>query len=488
MHMGDCLGGYVFLDETREKTIAQPHYVTQGDVTENVFSPESKILEINSKSGLYPLFVAYNIYRQRLTQQYPNQDHETLTVAQQQALWDKTVGENVFVICKTPMAKSITKRTLVGFRNVKVNTRYFEDLVNQITKKPDNFITKVKKGKSYWNINNDDNMKFNAIVGNPLYQLSAEGGLPIYNKFVDISKLIAPEFISLIIPSRWMSGGLGLSDFRQSMLEDIRISKLFDYPDSGEVFPGVEVKGGISYFLWEKNHKGKCSVTTIRGNDSYGPVRRNLDKFDILVRDSLSVIILDKILGADELSITSILSVDKEFGWTSNFNNFSKVEVKGYLPIFYINNTKRKIGWIDRENIGKSSNLIDYFKVLIPKAGSDGGKKIPDVVLGKPLIAKNPSVCTQSYLFFYTDTIQKAISIEKYLKSKFFRFLVSLRKITQDATKSTYLWVPLQDFTTNSDLDWGQSIAEIDQQLYKKYGLSEAEVAFIERMIKSMEG
>jgi len=336
---------------------------------------------------------------------------------------------------------------------------------------------------------NKNTMKFDVIVGNPPYQESAKSGnrsKPIYNKFVELSKELNPNFISLIIPSRWMSGGLGLSNFRDSMLSDKRMSKLTDYPVSNEMFPGVEVKGGICYFLWNNTHKNKCAITSVRGEDSYGPTKRSLDEFDILVRDSRAVEILNKILTFDETSITTILSVDKEFGWTSNFNNFNKRKVEGHIPLHYIRKAKRNIGYINRENINKSTELIDTYKVLIPKAGSDGGKKIPDSVLGKPLIADNPSVCTQSFLFFHIDSKFKAQSIEYYLKTKFFRFLVSLRKITQDATKSTYKWVPIQNFTSESDIDWNKPIENIDQQLYKKYKLKKEETEFIEKMIKPM--
>lgn len=297
MHLGDCLGGYVFLDETREKTIAQPQYVTHGEVTENVFSPESKILEINSKSGLYPLFVAYSIYRQRLKQQYPNQDHSTLTVIQQQAIWDKTVADNVFVICKTPMAKSITKRTLVGFRDVKVNTRYFEDLVNQITKKPDNFITKVKKGKSYWNTNNDDNMTFNAIVGNPPYQEmdggTDRGAVPVYQHFVEISKKLKPDFMSMIMPARWYAGGRGLDAFRKEMLNDDSMAVLVDYETSKTLFPSVDIAGGLCYFLWKNGHKKPCLVINSEAQATK-LMERHLNDFEVFVRSNAAISILKK--------------------------------------------------------------------------------------------------------------------------------------------------------------------------------------------------
>ena len=161
MHLGDCIGGYVFYDETFEHLLEEPRFVDQGDVTKEVFAPDARILEINSKSGLYPLYMAYGIYRSQLDAKYPDGN---CTPEQQMAVWDQVIAKNIFVICKTPMAKSITKRTLAGFRKVKVNTRYFEDLINQITNKSASFIEKVKQGKTYWKSNNNNNMKFNAIV------------------------------------------------------------------------------------------------------------------------------------------------------------------------------------------------------------------------------------------------------------------------------------------------------------------------------------
>ncbi len=485
MHMSDCVGGYTFYDENFENTMEQPRFVQQDKVTKNIFTPDTRILEINSKSGLYPLYMAYSTYRARLAAEGLE---DSTDIETQQKIWDKTVAENIFVLCKTPMAKSITKRTLVGFREAGVNTRYFEDLINQIKSKPQNFLAKIKKGKTYWNTNNTDDMKFNAIVGNPPYQIAAEGGnrdLPIYNKFIDISKALNPDYISLIIPSRWMSGGLGLTEFRQEMLADEQLRTLFDYPDSSFIFPNVDIKGGVMYFLWEKDSIGNCKVTTRRNAESFAVTYRNLNEYDVFVRDSKAVEILRKVLASNESSIMSILSVDKEFGWTSNYTGFHVEKDTNDIPFYYIKKGNRLSAWINRSAVHKSSHHIDTYKVLIPKAGSDGGKKIPDSVLGKPLLVDAPSVCTQSYLFFFCNSMIEAQNIEKYYKSKFFRFLVSLRKITQDATRSTYKWVPLQKFTS-SDIDWGKSIPEIDAQLYKKYKLTEEEIAFIESIIKPM--
>ncbi|MBI3138015.1 MAG: Eco57I restriction-modification methylase domain-containing protein [Sphingobacteriales bacterium] len=323
-------------------------------------------------------------------------------------------------------------------------------------------------------------MKFDVIVGNPPYQLGSDGGtrdMPVYNKFIEQAKKMNPKYLTMIIPSRWMASGLGLTEFRKTMLEDKRIRKLVDFPVANEVFAGVEIKGGVCYFLWDRDYIGLCEVTNIRGDEVFGPTERNLNEFDVLVRDGRSAKILKKVLSFNEPSIIDILSVDKEFGWTSNFTGFHPKKKEGDIPLYFIKKGKRDIGWIGRKEINKSEQLINKWKVMIPQAGSDGGKKIPDMVLGKPVIAPSPSVCTQSYLFFFTESKLKAINIETYLRTRLFRFLVSLRKITQHATRSTYTWIPIQDFTE----PW------TDEKLYKKYGLTKDDIAFIESMIRPMD-
>lgn len=436
---------------------------------------DSTFIDLYMKSGMYITEIVKNLFNN--TRSHYKSDNECL----------KHILENqVYGLAPTPILQGITQSYIFGF-----------DVENKISRK--NFIhhdvspeaqegNAKQKLQELFNIN--DNMRFDAVVGNPPYQISALGtnrSPPIYHKFVDIAKSLNPNYISLITPSRWIAGGLGLSDFRESMLKDKQIKELIIYPDSNEVFSGVEVKGGISYFLWKKDYKGYCAISTKINNKVFGPDERILDEFDILVRYTDGVKILKKILKFDENSITKILSVDKEFGWTSNFNKFSKTEIKGFIPLYYIHKNKRQIGWVDRKDVLRSEQLIDTFKVLIPKAGSDGGKTIPDVVLGKPLVASKPSVCTQSFLFFHLKTQIETISLEKYIFSKFFRFLVSLRKITQDATKSTYEWVPIQNFLKDSNIDWSKTIPEIDQQLYAKYGLTQEEIGFIEIMIKPMD-
>jgi site-specific DNA-methyltransferase (adenine-specific) len=273
-----------------------------------------------------------------------------------------------------------------------------------------------------------------------------------------------------------MASGLGLSEFRQTMLGDERIREIVDFPVASEVFPGVEVKAGVCYFLWDANHNGLCNVTTIRGNEVVGPMRRQLNEFDVFVRDGRAISILHKVLKHGEPSVNTILARDKEFGWTSNFSEFHDSPKRNAIPLYFIKSGKRGIGYIERAKVTKSSHLIDTWKLLIPQAGSDGGQKIPDMVLGKSLVAPSPSVCTQSYLFFHVDSERKAQSLQSYYATRFFRFLVSLRKLTQHATHSTYFWVPMQLW----DRNWK------DTDLYKKYGITKDEIAFIESMIRPM--
>jgi site-specific DNA-methyltransferase (adenine-specific) len=323
------------------------------------------------------------------------------------------------------------------------------------------------------------NMKFDVIVGNPPYQMGSDGGtrdIPIYNKFVDQAKKLNPRFLSMIIPARWMAGGLGLSDFRRTMLGDRRIRKLVDYERMDLVFPGVDFEGGVCYFLWDRDNEGECDVTTISGDNASEPVARDLSEFDVFVRDSHAVKILRKVLSAGEPSITEILSVDKEFGWTSNFEGFHAKQKPNDVALHYGRSGKRLIGWIDRDAVGKSPHLIDKWKVMIPQAYGERGTR-PAMVLGPSFIAASPSVCTQTFLFFFVGSKKEATSLQSYLRTRFFRFFVSLRKITQHATRSTYTWIPQQTW----DRTW------TDEALYKKYNLTKADIAFIESMIRPME-
>lgn len=253
MHMSDTLGGYTFFNEDFSETIAEPRYVEHHKVTDEVFVPGNHLLEINSKSGLYPLYLSYNLYRRACK----NAMCSPQTLDEHLAIWDKVVSESIFVICKTSMAKAITRRTLMGFRKGIVNMWAPEDLINKIKNQPELFIKKVHDlvGKD---------VKINAIVGNPPYQVmdggTDRGAIPVYNYFVEVAKKVSPAHISMIMPARWYAGGRGLDDFRTMMMQDKDIAELSDFELSKDLFPTVDIAGGLCVILWSKGHNSECRV------------------------------------------------------------------------------------------------------------------------------------------------------------------------------------------------------------------------------------
>lgn len=324
------------------------------------------------------------------------------------------------------------------------------------------------------------NMQFDVVIGNPPYQMKGGAGgssdSSIYHLFVDQAKKLQPRYLSMVVPSRWLAGGRGLDEFRKEMLSSNKLARLVDFPVSREVFPNVEVKGGICYFLWSETHRDPCNVTIVRGEDEASSSRQ-LDEFDIFIRDSVAVGILRKTLKAGENPITEILTADTPFGIATNFEGFDTKRKTGSIALHYVRGGKRGVGYVPRNSISKNAELIDKWKVLAPKAGSDGGQKIPDSVLGKPWLSGPPSVASQTFLAFCVDSERAAKSVQSYYCTKFFRHLVSLRKLTQDALRPMYQWVPIQTW----DREW------TDRALYQKYGLSADEIDYVEAVIRPMQ-
>lgn len=478
MHLGDCLGGYNFFEKGYETTLSEPRFIDRGEVTANVFAPDSRILEINSKSGLYPLYMAYSIYRARLK----NSLFSVSSIEDEQRIWDKVVAENIFVICKTPMAKSITKRTLIGFRKAKVNTRYFEDLINQIKNKPEHFIKQVDKFIT--DRTGIKNMKINAIVGNPPYQIM-DGGAgvsakPVYNLFIEIAKQIAPNYISMIMPSRWFAGGKGLDSFRESMLSDKRISHIFDYVNAKDCFPTASIGGGVNYILWDVNYKGNCSITTIQGTQR-DMEQRPLDQFSVFIRYNSAIHIVHKC--QSDNSFASIVNSRNPFGLSSNIRG----EKTGEIRLI----TSAGISWLPKSAIDSTNHLLSKYKILMSKvtaehAGEPDKKGQFKIISRTEIIGPN-DVCTDSYLIVGASESKLVVENEyKYIQTRFLRFLLMLSVSSINLSSEKFQFIPLQDFTSNSDINWSRSISEIDTQLYAKYGLSEDEISFIESMIKPM--
>jgi hypothetical protein len=496
MHLGDCLGGYVFYDDKFENTIAEPRYVIKANVTTNVFSTDANILEINSKSGLYPLFVTYSIYRNVIAEAFADKKYNELTIEEQHSCWDKVVANNIFVVCKTPMAKSITKRTLVGFRNSKVNTHHFEDLVNQITHKPSNFIKKIKNGQSYWKSNNNINMKFNAIVGNPPYQDSRENtsDKPIYNHFMDISYLISDK-VTFITPGRFLfNAGKTPKDWNKKMLSDKHLKVIWYESDSRKVFPSVDIKGGVAVtFRDAEQDFGK-----IGGFSRYDEILKILEKVKNDNFKTMSDLVfapesykLSKKLHAKNKDVKDRLSNGHMYDLTTNI--FEKLDdfffeekpndKDDYIQIIGRINNERVYKWIKKEFIENHANL-EMYKVILPKSNGKGslGEKLSTPLTAEPNIGHNQTFISIGAF----ETEFEAESLLKFIKSKFLRLLLGSLKVTQDNKKAVWQNIPIQDFTKNSDIDWNKSIEEIDNQLYHKYNLTIEEIKFIESMIKPM--
>ena len=482
MHLGDTLGGYNFFNDNYAATIDEPRFIDHGKPTDDVFRSDAHILEINSKSGLYPLYMAYGIYRARVKESM----FAIETVDAEQRLWDKTVAENIFVVCKTPMAKAITQRTLLGFRTGKTNMWAPDDLINKIKNQPDLFIKKVKNliGKK---------VKINAIVGNPPYQVMDGGGTgssaqAIYNKFVEVGKCLNPNYLTMIIPSRWMTGGKGLDKFREAMLADTHIRLLHDYLDSHECFPTVAIEGGVCYFRWDKDCIDKCKFIS-HSNGVVNVTERYLSENSsgIVIRDAGSLSILEKTKSEDNFS--KLVSPRNLF--KVEIEKLREQEKENGIKVFGRYNRGRGNQFLDNyitKDI-RAERFLGEWKVFVSKAdGAAGqlGNPIPARIIGKAELGDPFTICTETFLAVGPfNSRQETVNVMKYFTTKFFRFLVGVRKL-KNMTQDTYSFVPIQNFCADSDIDWTKSIAEIDKQLYIKYGLSSEEIRFIETMIAPM--
>lgn len=329
-------------------------------------------------------------------------------------------------------------------------------------------------------------MKFDVVIGNPPYQMTGGGGgtndTPLYNQFVEQAKALNPRYISMIIPSRWMGGGRGLDEFRAQMLGDDRNRVLVDHENAKDLFPAVGINGGVCYFLWDRDNPGTCATTFKRNGITVGPVERDLGEFDVLVRDTRALTILRKVQAADEESFSTLLSGDTPFGLPTNYSGYKKdaQPVNGELLVHANASQQRVQGAMRRDLVTKNVHLIDTWKVLISKAGSGRERETTgvDMVLSPPLIGTPGSVCTQTYIVAGPlGSKAEAESVESYLRTRFLRFLVSLRKVSQDALRGVYTWVPVQTW----DRTW------TDEELYARYDITEEEQAFIAERIREMK-
>lgn len=493
MHLSDCLGGYDFYDENHEETIEEPRFVDRGKVTADTLANTSaRILEINSKTGLYPLYVSYSIYRKRC-----EECQEELTLEKQRELWNLTVKENVFVICKTEMAKYITIRTLCGYSSTKANAHYFEDLINQLKEKPEQFRAKVTRG-SYWNKGVAE-MKFDAVVGNPPYQLEnagdGNGKDPIYHLFIDMSRKIS-RIGTLIHPARCLfNAGKTPKAWNSKVLNDNHFKVVDYWADSTIVFPNVDVKGGIATTYW--NNEEDFGV--IGFFSPFVELRSIVAK----VKSKDFVSFSDMVYPRDLYKLTDVLYYENDWAkerpskghqydvGSNVFDVFPELfydtkpnDNEEYAQIYGRVQNERKLKWIKRSYLKVPDNF-DSYKVFIPKANGSGaiGEVLSTPVVGFPVVGHTVTFLSIGKF----NCREEAECALKYIMTKFARTMLGTLKVTQDNPKETWMNVPMQDFTDKSDIDWSKSVAEIDKQLYDKYNLDESEIAFIESMIKPME-
>lgn len=334
-------------------------------------------------------------------------------------------------------------------------------------------------------------MKFDVIVGNPPYQLSdggnAASAMPIYHKFVEQAQKLSPRYLSMIIPARWYVGGRGLDQFRAKMLMDKRIRVLHDFPNAADCFPGVEIKGGVCYWLWDRDREGKCRVCTHEGARQDVSERYLLEEgMDTFIRTGKDISILGRVRASDGKSIADHINAGRYFGfhtlvkWSGENGTLQTADGASSYPVRKKKNEKFNIKvyvahgecWIQEEDVLRHAGDVHKYKVLIPRSGNPGS-----TILGKIRVSEPGSCSSNTFNVVVCKTKYEAENISSYLRTKFVRYLVSVRTTTQETPPKAFSFVPMQDFSK----PW------TDEELYKKYKLTKEEIAFIESMIKPME-
>lgn len=459
---------------------------------QEIFSnPDTRILDPACKSGVF-LREAAKRFDKGLEKQIPDREQR----------FDHIFKKQLFGIAITELTSLISRRSVYcsAYPNSKYSVARFDDAHADGNIRFKRIEHLWKDGKCSWcgaaqaqYDRSEDNethayefihcdpeelygMKFDVIISNPPYQLSDGGNgasaKPIYDIFVMQSLKLKPKYLSMIIPSRWFAGGKGLDEFRNFMINNKNIRIMNDYLDAADCFPGVEIKGGINYFLWDRDNPGKCVINTYKNNTLLSTSERYLkeDGSDVLIRYNEAISILHKIDHSN--SVESIVSARQPFGLTTTFKG-KKVPFDGSITIY----ERGDICYGTAENINRNIDWIYKHKVLISKA-YNAGDVFPHQVINKPFYAPPKTACTETYIVIgpFNDK-STCLNVISYIQTKLFRFLVLLKKSSQNAAKGVYGFVPMQDFTK----PW------TDEELYAKYNLTQEEIDFIESMIKPME-
>ena len=464
---------------------------------ENFFSPDKKILEINSKTGLYPLYVACKIFKARLG----NVSEDKIPLDEVRRLWDMTVADNIFVICKTPMAKTITRRTLLGFRAGNINAHCFDDLINLLKNKPEQFVKRVLN-KNFWN-KGVGKMFFDAVVGNPPYQVATQGNnknsaLPVYHLFMDNSFKLADK-VSLITPARFLSNaGVEIGDFPKRFLNSEHVKIIKHFIRSQEAFPTSDIKGGVVITLFDANQ-------TFKPIGLYIPFDELISIHKKAVIDNPNFRSLSEIMTGTDIyhwteqmhieNPTAVAKMSKGHEYDISTNAFELLpeiffgekpdDGKEYVQFLGREKNQRATKWVRRDYLKEHPTFYKW-EALVPASNGSGalGEVLVTPLVGSPLVGHTSTFITVGAF----ATRAEADACIAYIKSKFCRVMLGILKVTQHNPPATWSMVPMQDFNpATSDINWAVSIPEIDQQLYKKYGLDAAEINFIETHVKAMD-
>ena len=480
------VGGLNFYDDNFESVTdgatSNLHWV-DNDLTSSVYHEEVKILDINAKTGLYPLHSAISLYYQKVME---NDDNHF----EADQVYQEILAHNIYAIAKTPMAKTITERTLTGYRNYKTNVTYIENLTDTLK-------TDIEKGKQLVE-EAFKKVKFDVVIGNPPYQEEGIGEVardePIYHKFMDLAYEVADKVV-LITPARFLfNAGQTPKAWNKKMLEDKHLKVLYYEQDSSQIFPNTDIKGGIAV-TYRDAQKEFESINTFIPFEELKSINKKVGAtFDTslsrVITGSVPYrftdIVKEEVPQAVKLAGNSFdvrtNALDKLDGIL--FFDERPSDGQEYVQIFGLYNKQRVYRWIKAKYIEGPSNFRKY-KIFVPKSNGSGaiGEVLSTPLIGEPLIGH-----TQTFISIGSvENKMQAENILKYIKTKFTRALLGILKVTQDNPVATWQKVPLQDFTSNSDIDWSQSIAELDAQLYRKYGLSQEEIDFIESKVKEME-
>jgi len=457
MHMGDTIGGWNFFDNKYLVSIEEPRFINNGDVTRDVLlNKDSKILEFNSKTGLYPLYITISLFKHKCL----NVDSKKLTEELMEQIWKQTIEDNIYIVCKTRMAKTITKRTLIGYKDKKTNILNIENIFEELSNEFDNFNKFIKNPKN-WNQNGGEEMKFDAIIGNPPYQENISSsednsslGKQLFPTFVTSAIKLNPKYVSLITPSRWFAGDAQDKSFlklREFIKDNNHISKIINYPDCKDVFDNVTIKGGVSYFLFEDNYSGNVDFYNANDGEKTKQTRPLFEEgLDIILSDSIDYEIIKKVKEKDFVSMTKITKGRNAFGIVGKpdvVNSISQAEKADGLVKLQCK--AEEIRWTNPKNVTKSLDVFEKYKVFISKSAGDPGKDRR--VIGKPYVGEPNSCCTDSLIpIGKFDNIDEAINLQSYLKTRFVRFMISILKVSQNVYQNVYQFVPIQNFKNSS--------------------------------------